>query len=88
MKLKYDFLLSEVADKFVAVPIGDDAENFGSLLKTNDIGAYILNMLKNDVTEEDIVISMVRDYPDDTEEEIREVVSSFIADLKENDLLL
>lgn len=88
MKLKYEFILSEVADKFVAVPIGDDAEKFDGLLKTNDIGAYILNMLKNDVTEEDIVISMAKDYPDDTEEEIREVVSDFIATLKESDLLV
>lgn len=88
MKLKYEFIISEVADKFVAVPMGDDAENFGGLLKTNDIGAYILNILKNDVTEEDIVIAMAKDYPGDSEEEIREVVSSFIADLKANDLLV
>lgn len=88
MKLKYEFILSEVADKFVAVPIGDDAENFRGLLKTNDVGAYILNMLKDDIAEEEIVIAMVKDYPEDTEEEIRDVASKFIATLKENDLLV
>ena len=54
----------------------------------NDIGAYIFNMLKNDVTEEMIVAAMVKDYPDSTEAEIKEAVSGFIAGLKESDLLI
>ena len=88
MKLKYEFITNEIADKIVAVAVGEDLENFNGFVKMNDIGAYIFNMLKNDVTEDDIVAAMVKDYPNENEAEIKETVSGFIAGLKENDLLV
>ena len=88
MKLKYEFITNEIADKIVAVAVGDDLENFNGFIKMNDIGAYIFNMLKNDVTEDDIIAAMIKDYPDNTEAEIKEAVSGFIAGLKESDLLI
>ncbi len=87
MKLKYEFVVNQVADKKVAVPVGNDLEGFNGFLKMNDIGAYIFNMLKNDVTEDDIVAAMVKDYPDATEAEIRETVHEFIAKLQEAGLV-
>ena len=88
MKLKYEFITNEIADKIVAVAVGEDLENFNGFVKMNDIGAYIFNMLKNDVTEDDIIAAMIKDYPDNTEAEIKEAVSGFIAGLKESDLLI
>ena len=87
MKLKYNFVTNEVADKIVAVAVGDDLSKFNGFIKMNDIGAYIFNMLKNDVTEDDIVASMQKDYPDATEAEIRETVSGFVAELKKEDVI-
>jgi len=77
MKLKYNFVSNEVADKIVAVAVGDDLQKFNGFIKMNDTGAYIFNMLKNDVTEEEIVAAMKKDYSDATEEEIRESVNEF-----------
>jgi len=71
----------------VAVPVGNDLENFNGFIKMNDIGAYIFNMLKNDVNEDDIVGAMVKDYPDATEAEIRDVVVDFVAQLKEKGIV-
>ena len=87
MKLKYNFVTNEVADKIVAVAVGDDLQQFNGFIKMNDIGAYIFNMLKNDVTEDEIVSAMQKDYEDATEEEIRETVSEFVGKLKEADVL-
>ena len=87
MKLKYNFVTNEFADKIVAVAVGDDLEKFNGFIKMNDIGAYIFNMLKNDVTEDEIVSAMQKDYEDATEEEIRETVSDFVGKLKEADVL-
>lgn len=87
MKLKYKFVINEVADQMVAVVIGDDLEKFNGFVKMNDIGAYIFKKLENDVTEDMIVADMVKDYPDATEAEIRETVSGFITGLKEKDLI-
>ena len=44
-------------------------------------------MLKSDVTEEEIVAAMKKDYEDAAEEEIRETVSEFVGKLKEADVL-
>ena len=86
MKLKYNFVTNEVADKIVAVAVGDDMAEFNGFIKMNDIGAYIFNMLKNDVTEEEIVSAMKKDYPDATEQEIRETVKDFLAELIKADV--
>lgn len=87
MKLKYNFVSNEVADKIVAVAVGDDLQKFNGFIKMNDTGAYIFNMLKNDVTEEEIVAAMKKDYSDATEEEIRESVNEFVGKLKDADVL-
>ena len=87
MKLKYKFVINEVADQMVAVVIGDDLEKFNGFVKMNDIGAYIFKKLENDVTEDMIVADMVKDYPDATEAEIRDTVSGVITGLKEKDLI-
>ena len=88
MKLTYNFVTNEVADKIVAVAVGEDLSKFNGFVKMNDVGAYIFNMLKEDVTTEDIVEAMKKDYADTPEEEIRETVEGFVAQLKESDLLV
>ena len=87
MKLRYNFVTNKVADKIVAVAVGGDLEKFNGFIKMNDTGAYIFNMLKSDVTEEEIVAAMKKDYEDAAEEEIRETVSEFVGKLKEADVL-
>lgn len=77
MKLKYNFVVNEVADKRVAVPVGGDLDDFRGFIKMNDVGEYIFNMLKNDVTEDEIVEAMKKDYADTPESEIRETVKGF-----------
>ena len=87
MKLKYNFVTNEVADKIVAVPVGDDLEKINGFVKMNDVGAYIFNMLKNDVTEDEIVAAMLKDYEDATEQEVRETVKEFTGKLKAENVI-
>ena len=87
MKLKYNFVTNEGADKIVAVAVGDDLEKFNGFIKMNDVGAYIFNMLKKDVTEDEIVATMQKDFEDATEEEIREAVKEFTDKLRESDVI-
>ena len=87
MKLKYNFVTNEVADKIVAVAVGDDLQKFNGFIKMNDVGAYIFNMLKNDVTEDEIVAAMQKDFEDATEEEIREAVKEFTDKLRASDVI-
>lgn len=87
MKLRYNFVTNKVADKIVAVAVGEDAEKFNGFIKMNETGAYIFNMLKNDVTEDEIVASLEKEYEGVTKEELRNTVKEFIARLKESDVM-
>lgn len=84
MKLKYNFVTNEVADKTVAVAVGGDLENFNGFIKMNDIGAEIFEILKNDVTIEEIIKIMLEKHPESTEEEAKEAVTGFVAELQKN----
>ena len=54
MKLKYTFAINEVAGQMIAVPV-DCEYGQQSIIKTNDTGAYILNLLKTDISLDEIL---------------------------------
>lgn len=87
MKLKYDFVINKVADKIVAVAVGDDLEKFNGFIKMNDITAFVFELLKNDVTEEEIIEAMKKEYADASEEEIKETVADLLSKLKDGGLI-
>ncbi|MBR6509958.1 MAG: PqqD family protein [Clostridia bacterium] len=87
MKLKYDFIVNEVADQFVAVAVGDALSEFNGFVKMNDVGASIFDKLKNDISMEDLIALMAKEYPDETVETITDCVTGFIDGLKEKDLI-
>lgn len=77
MKLKYDFVVNEVAEQYVAVAVGAGLEEFNGFIKMNDVGADIFELLKNDITLDEIIAQMLKKYPDATEEEARETITQF-----------
>lgn len=87
MKLKYNFVLNTVADKMVAVAVGDGLEQFNGFVKMNDIGAEIFEILKEDVTIEEIVKKMLEKHPDATEQEAIDTVTEFTNKLKEEGIV-
>lgn len=87
MKLKYNFVINQVADQMVAVPVGDDLGEFNGFIKMNDVGADIFDLLKEDTTVEKMIEDLKVKYSDATEEEIRENVVAFTDKLKESGVL-
>lgn len=87
MKLKYEFVVNQVADQMVAVAVGDALNEFNGFVKMNDIGAEIFEILKNDVTIEEVVKIMLEKHPDATEAEATETVTEFTNKLKEEGII-
>lgn len=87
MKLKYNFVINEVADKMVAVAVGDDLDKFNGFIKMNDVGAEIFEILKNDVQFDEIVTLMMEKHSDATKEEAEETIKGFIDELKKNGII-
>ncbi|MBQ6714664.1 MAG: PqqD family protein [Clostridia bacterium] len=77
MKLKYEFVTNFVAGKTVAVAVGKVLNEFGGFIKLNDTGAFIFELLKKEISEEEIVNALLKEY-DVTEEKARESTKEFL----------
>lgn len=62
MRLKYQMAVQEVAGTYMAVAIGDDARCYNSILKLNETGKTILEMLRQETTEDAIVTELMNLY--------------------------
>ena len=86
MKLKVDFEIMELDDETVAIPLGKNAKLFHGVIKMNDTGAYIMNLLKEDISEEDIVRLIDMEY-DASKEQIAADVHSYLDEFRTRGLL-
>ena len=86
MKLKYNFVINEVAGQKVAVPI-DCGCGEQSVIKTNDTGEYILNLLKTDISKEEILNKINEDFEISSQDELSNWVDAFIEKLKSAEVL-
>lgn len=88
MKLKIDFVINRVAGETVAVSVGDNDGRFNGYIKLNETGAFIFEALKKDVTREEIISDLMKEYPDATESDAAESVDNLITKLSEAELLV
>ena len=88
MKLKYDFVINQVAGETVAVSVGNNDGRFNGYIKLNETGAFIFKALNSDVTREEIIKSLLKEYPDASENEVADSVDTLINKLKEAELLV
>ena len=66
MKLKYEFVINNVAGEIVAVSVGNNDGQFNGYIKLNETGAFIFKMLQKETTREDtkkLIANLERDYP-------------------------
>ena len=87
MKLKSGFILEEVGGTFLAVAVGERAEELKVLIKLNATGAFLWQILaERDVTEADLVDALLAEY--DVSREIAEKsVSVFVKSVVDGGLI-
>lgn len=62
MKRSPDFLLKDVADALVIVPVGKAATTFPGMITLNPTGAYIWELLETEQTVETLTKALVDRY--------------------------
>lgn len=67
MKRSADFLLREVADTQVLVPIGGAAISFPGMVTLNSTGAYIWELLEQEQTVQTLTAALMEHYAVDAE---------------------
>lgn len=78
--------MRQIADQWMAVPIGGMAEKVHGLIALNDTAADIWKILQEDHTEQEVVELLSREYDEDTQV-LEENVQSFVSELKKQDLI-
>lgn len=87
MKLKYTFAINEVAGQMVAVPIDcEDGEQ--SIIKTNQTGAYILNLLKTNISYEEILTNIKENFEVEDNCNLENWVCEFLTTIKNAGVLI
>ena len=86
MKLRYQFVTTEIDDSIMAVPIGDGDDTPHGILRLNETSFEIFEMLQNEVSEQEIVERFVEKYgqlSDEAEADVRDCLRK----LKESGLV-
>ncbi len=86
MKIKENYMLRQVADTFVVVPIGAEVANFNGMINLNGVGAFLWRTLESETTFEELLITMMNEYEVD-EATAKKDLSVFISQLEESNLL-
>ena len=87
MRLKSGFVLEEVGGTYLAVAVGERAEEFKVLIKLNSTGAFLWRIVaQSDVTEADLVRELCSVYNVSEDIAARDV-SAFVKILTDGGLL-
>ena len=87
MKLKYEFSIQEVADKFVAVAKNPETETVELVFNLNETGALILQALQDGKEVAEIIDLLLAEYDINIQDAEKEV-NTFVDTLKNNGLLV
>lgn len=80
MKISKEFVLREIAEEYIIIPIGKTTLDFNGLITVNEVGVSLWNMLQNEVTVDDLVKGILDEY--DVEESVaREDILEFLEKL-------
>ena len=86
MKSKYLFEKMELDGEIVAVPVGDGAAELRAVLNLNEEAMRILELLREETNEQQIVSQLLSEYKG-TVDEIQPLVHTFIEQLRQEGLL-
>ncbi len=86
MKLKFDFVINDVAGSSIAVPVGENAPK--CYIKLNETAKIIFQLLKQDVSKDYIKAELKKQFSDADEKEINETVDEFTDKLAEQNYII
>ena len=87
MKISQNFILREIAGKYVIVPTGEAAYEFQGLITVNETGAFLWEKLqKDEQTEESLVKVLCEEYETDQTQAEKDV-AEFIQRLRQQNIL-
>jgi len=81
MKMVSGFEIVNIADDYMLVPVGEQMEKFNGTVVLNEVSAFLLEKMKDDVTEEKLVQYVMEEFDVEKErakEDIEKVLKEMI----------
>lgn len=85
MKIKEGFILRNVADNYVVVPIGEATVDFNGMMSLNETGAFLFGKLIEGIEKDELVEELMEEYDVDQERAEKDV-TAFIEKVENEDL--
>ena len=67
MKANGNFILRQVADEFLLIPVGETALRIKGMLSLSESGSLLYKRLQTECTREDLIRTLLADYDVDEE---------------------
>ena len=78
MKMESNFEIVRIAEEYILVPVGDQMESFQGTVVLNDVSAYMLELMREDRTEKELVQLIMNEFDVDektAEEDVLEALN-------------
>ncbi len=86
MRIKEGYLVREIADCHIVVPIGDRVIDFKGIMTLNDTGYFIWKCLSEDIAYAQLLSAILDEYEID-EATARADLDEFLEDARQNGVL-
>ena len=82
LKIKDGFVVREILDSYMAVPVGERTREVHGVIALNETGAFLWRMLEEDTSEDKLIASMVKEY-EITEKTAKDDIKEYLSFLRE-----
>lgn len=62
MKLKYEFSVRTIVGEHILIPMGEGALAFSGLLTTSEVGAFLAEQLKQEISRGELLSLLLAEY--------------------------
>ena len=87
MKLKPDFQIVQMANDYMLVPTGDQIDSFNGTVILNEVSAFLLDQMKEDLEKEELVERLLMEFDVDPAT-AREDVDAAVEKMKQIGILI
>ena len=86
MRVEKEFVLREIAGDYIIIPTGKTVIDFNGLITVNEVGAFLWNMLQEEVSLDELLQGVLKEY--EVEAEVaREDIIEFLDNLRDGGIL-
>ena len=86
LKLDKEYVLRQIGDDYVIVPVGKAALDFNGMITVNETGAFLWEQLVEGTNKEELLRTMLETY-EVTQEEAERDIDEFLDVLYKNNIL-